>query len=497
MGGEQDLPVGFKIDEFSIERVLGKGGFGFTYLAHDSVLNRHVAIKEYFPSEYAARGEEGTVALIARTESFSDGYKWGLERFIDEAQILARFQHPNVIRVVRYIEKNNSAYIVMDYARGDTLADVIKSEGPLSEERASRYLLQILDGLGKVHEQGLLHRDIKPHNIIIDASDNPVLIDFGAARQAIGAKSKSLSTIVTPGFAPIEQYWSKGNQGPWTDLYALGGVIYACLTKTIPPEAPGRNSKDGFVPVAQACDSQLSQSFSNAIDWMLRVDETERPQDIGALIDVLKGQADPPLSLEGVKTIKASFEDGDESRGDLLSLGRETIRDTGGSLPDIGGERQATEKKSKIPFVIAGGVGILLVIGGILAFQLNSMSPSVEVVRKPEPPKTSSSDVTEKKSAPKPVAEAKPVEKKVVPKAPPKPAPAKVQPKVKPSIEPKRAIPKPAPTTPQPTVAEQKMFNLASKINIPEAYTLYLRNYPDGFFALKARQRLGRKRFKN
>ena len=275
------LPEGHRLQEYELVRVLGFGGFGMTYLGFDHNLDKAVAIKEYLPSDIATRTADQSVAPQA--SDFRGDFQWGLERFVDEARTLARFDHRHIIKVHRFFEAHGTAYIVMEYAEGETLSAFLERKGTLSEDELKGILYPLLNGLEVVHGADFLHRDIKPGNIVLRDSDgSPVLLDFGAARQAIGAKSRSVTSIVTPGYAPIEQYSSRGHQGAWTDIYALGGVCYRALTGDVPEDATDRVRHDPLVPVAQRCVGRASGAFLSAIDAALAVDEGDRPQSVGA-----------------------------------------------------------------------------------------------------------------------------------------------------------------------------------------------------------------------
>ena len=275
------LPQGTRIQNFEFHRVLGQGGFGITYLGWNLALDIPVAIKEYFPSDLATR--EYDLSVVPQSSQAASDFEWGMDRFIDEARILARFHHPNIVRVHHFFEAHSTAYIVMEYAEGETLSAFLERKGTLKEAELKSILYPILDGLDVVHRADFLHRDIKPGNIIIRDEDNsPVLLDFGSARQAIGARSRSVTSIITPGYAPIEQYSSRGDQGPWTDIYALGGVCYRALTGEVPDDATDRMRNDPLIPVTERCAGQASAEFLSAIDWALQVDEGDRPQSIGA-----------------------------------------------------------------------------------------------------------------------------------------------------------------------------------------------------------------------
>jgi serine/threonine protein kinase len=258
--------------------VLGVGGFGITYLAWDSHLEKPVAIKEYLPGELAARAAGGAVAPPSG-EREAD-YRWGLERFLQEARTLARFEHPNIVRVLRYFEANGTAYMVMDYERGEPLKTVLQHSPQPPEALLKELARPLLDGLAVVHAGGFLHRDIKPDNIVVRANGQPVLIDFGAARNAIGGTTRSLTAVLTPGYAPLEQYSGEGRQGPWTDLYAFAGVLYRAVTNHPPPDAVSRLRSDGVASSLTAARSRYSEPFLQAIEWALTMDEKRRPQSV-------------------------------------------------------------------------------------------------------------------------------------------------------------------------------------------------------------------------
>ena len=264
--------------EYRVEQVLGAGGFGITYLAHDINLDKDVAIKEYLPGELAMRAPDGNV--VAQGTSHEAGYKWGLDRFLQEARTLAKFSHPHIVRVLRYFEANATAYMVMDYEKGDPFKTVLQLDPQPPEEKLKVLLAPLLDGLAAVHAVGFLHRDIKPDNIFIRANGTPVLIDFGAARQAMGGETKSLTAILTPGYAPLEQYSGEGKQGPWTDLYAMGGVLYRAIADKNPPDAVSRIRGDSLGAGLAAARGKYSEPFLKAIEWALTLDEKKRPQSV-------------------------------------------------------------------------------------------------------------------------------------------------------------------------------------------------------------------------
>ncbi|HKU96913.1 MAG TPA: protein kinase [Vineibacter sp.] len=274
------LPPRHALHEYRIERVLGHGGFGITYLATDSSLRKKVAVKEYLPAQFAVRAEGATV--MPRTRRVADDYRWGLDRFLEEARTLARFRHVNIVPVLRFFEANGTAYIVMEYEEGRSLSSLLAGPGRLPATRIRALLEGLMDGLARVHAAGFLHRDIKPSNIIVRSDGTPVLIDFGAARQALLRGGATLTSIVTPRYAPLEQYQADAEQGPWTDIYALAAVARHAITGEAPPEAPGRVRKDPCQPLADADLPVYSEAFLDAIDHGLAVHPEDRPQTIAA-----------------------------------------------------------------------------------------------------------------------------------------------------------------------------------------------------------------------
>lgn len=278
------LPDGHVEQGYRFEGVLGDGGFGITYLAHDLAQDRKVAIKEYIPNEVAVR--HSGLLVQPKSESERENFEWGLERFVQEAQVLTRFDHPNIVRVHRFFRANSTGYMVMSYVEGQSLFDVLDHRGTLNERALKDILEPLLSGLEAVHKAHFLHRDIKPENIYIGLDGQPVLLDFGAARQALGGRSRQVTTIVTPGYAPNEQYAVDGNLGPWTDIYALAGVLYTCITGEAPVEAPARanallrSKSDPLVPATEAGRGRYSRPFLEAVDHGLAVVEEQRPPTV-------------------------------------------------------------------------------------------------------------------------------------------------------------------------------------------------------------------------
>ena len=287
------LPDGTElVGDYRIKRVLGAGGFGITYLADEMALARLVTIKEYFPAEFAARST--TSEASPRSRDCAADYQWGLERFIEEAQTLARFVHPNIVRVYRYFRANNTGYMVLHFEEGGSFKAWLKGlkRAPRQPE-LDRILKPLLEALETVHAGDFLHRDIAPDNIIIRKDDSPVLIDFGSARGEIATHSKTVSALVKPGYSPYEQYATDGRrQGPWTDIYALGATLYHAISGKRPPDAPSRMVNDDYVPAHAAALSSYRSGFLAAIDKALRLEVGERPQSIAQWRDELLA-ADP------------------------------------------------------------------------------------------------------------------------------------------------------------------------------------------------------------
>jgi hypothetical protein len=299
MSGERRnaLPKGYQFEGYRIDGVLGAGGFGMTYRATEVAIDRAVAIKEFLPGGIVMRDAD-RVTVHPMGPSEQRDFEWGLASFRKEAATLVTFRHPNIVAVYRYFEANGTAYMVMAYEEGESLGAVLARHPTLDEAEIREILVPLLDGLARVHDAGFLHRDIKPDNIYIRQDGSPVLLDFGAARQALGEKSRSLTSIFTAGYAPFEQYSSRGNQGPWTDIYALGAVLYRCVTGDKPPEAPDRIRDDPCRPAVEAAKGRYAPGFLAAIDHALKVDERARPQSVAAWRTELGLDAPAALSVK-------------------------------------------------------------------------------------------------------------------------------------------------------------------------------------------------------
>lgn len=294
------LPSGFRLENYLFMDPLGKGGFGITYLARDLQLNRPVAVKELLPDSIATRVDGSTV--VAQSEAHEGDWRWARERFLQEARVVAGFRHPHIVNVHRLIEANGTVYMVMDFLDGGSYEERLKQIGREPSEDSLRAVIDpLLDGLAEVHAAGLLHRDIKPDNILFNHRGEPVLADFGAAREMIG-RTIALTSIVTPGYSPLEQYQSKQElQGAWTDIYALGAVMVRAITGHKPPHATDRLGKDTFEGVASKPRPGYSPKFLKAVDLALRMKPEVRPPTVAEwrkiLVPVVKPPAAAPLEL--------------------------------------------------------------------------------------------------------------------------------------------------------------------------------------------------------
>jgi serine/threonine protein kinase len=276
----QALTPGTRLGDYRLDAVIGHGGFGITYRAFDTQLAKFVAIKEYLPVEFAVRGADGNV--VARGTRFAEDFTWGRERFLDEARALARFRHLHIVPVLRYFEANGTAYTVMEFEDGKSVGELLRQPaGRLSPDDVRRLADGLVGGLSAVHAQGFLHRDIKPSNIIIRRDGIPVLIDFGAARQAMGERTRTMTGVLTPQYAPIEQYALDGKQGPWSDIYSAAAVLHHAIAGLPPPDAAARVGTDPYRPLATTHADRFEPAFLAAIDRGLAFVPTDRPQTVG------------------------------------------------------------------------------------------------------------------------------------------------------------------------------------------------------------------------
>jgi serine/threonine protein kinase len=297
------LPPGTQVGAYLIKNVLGAGGFGVTYLAEHTALKRLVALKELLPIDCAARDASG---IVVPRGGMEDEMAYAQEKFMAEARQLAQFHHPSIVAVTDVFAHLGTAFMVMAYEQGESLDGYIH-HARINEPEVRRILIAVLDGLEVVHSAGVIHRDIKPANIYICKDGRPLLLDFGAARQVSTARSRTITSILTPGYAPFEQYHTDGNQGPWTDLYALGGVAHRMITGETPPDAAkrevsvSRSKPDAYEPLTQRQPRGWSMELLQAVDWALALHESDRPQSAAEWRALLKP---PTVSLPTIQTIR-------------------------------------------------------------------------------------------------------------------------------------------------------------------------------------------------
>ena len=316
--GGDALPVGARLADFEIRQVLGAGGFGIVYRAWDEALHRDVALKEYMPVSLAGRGAGERVTL--RSRSHEENFALGLQSFVNEARLLARFDQPALVKVLRFWEANGTAYMAMPLYKGRTLRQLRKAMAPGALDDAwIRALVEpLLDALEVMHDAAIYHRDIAPDNIIWCDDNRPVLLDFGAARLVLSDRTQNVTAILKPQFAPIEQYAETQamRQGPWTDLYALAGTCYFMLTGRAPLPATARVMGDELEPLARLAPPGCSPRLLQILDWAMAVRPQDRPQSVAQMRDALAGRgavpvragAQPSAAAAGPASAEAGYE---------------------------------------------------------------------------------------------------------------------------------------------------------------------------------------------
>jgi predicted Ser/Thr protein kinase len=273
--------------KFAVEKVLGQGGFGITYLAREASLGRKVAIKEFFP--YGGCTRQRATVHPGGQLSAAD-YQLARQKFLDEARILAQFHHQGIVQVYATFEENNTAYFVMEFVEGKTLLSVVESRGALPEKEVVGYARQVGDALTVVHQANLLHRDIKPENVLLRKNGQVVLVDFGTTRQFTSGKTGRMTAMFTAGYAPIEQYGQQARFGPYTDVYALGATCYHLLTGDVPVAAADR-AQGVDLPHPCRRNRQVSRTVSDAVMWAMEMRAGQRPQSAQEFIKALVGTA--------------------------------------------------------------------------------------------------------------------------------------------------------------------------------------------------------------
>lgn len=310
------LPAGTILSgNFLIGGVLGFGGFGITYLGLDLTTQRKVAIKEFMPANIVSRTPGQRYVTAKNKETF----EYGLNRFYDEAKTVYKYRHhPNIIHVYKLFRENKTGYYVMEYLEGDDFRSFLRRYGGRTDyETLLKVILPVMDALECVHKDHVIHRDISPDNIFV--GETIKLIDFGAARVAVAGQSKSLSIILKKGFAPEEQYRSRGHQGPWTDIYALAGTMYVALTGTMVPEAPERLVNDDLKDL-RSTGAELPEYSAAAIMKALAVRAENRYQTIGDFRCALLGETPKKLVTESPSAVFRLYGLKGQYAGDSLTV---------------------------------------------------------------------------------------------------------------------------------------------------------------------------------
>jgi serine/threonine protein kinase len=411
------LPLGTRLRDYEITGLIGEGGFGIVYLAWDHSLQRKVAVKEYMPASMASR-VSGSSAIVVKSDRHLDTFKAGLKSFVNEARLLARFDHPSLVKVYRFWEENGTAYMVMPFYEGPTLKTALAELGHVPSEGELRaWLNPLLDALTVMHAAQCFHRDIAPDNILL-TKRGPLLLDFGAARRVIGDMTHALTVVLKPGYAPIEQYGDVASmtQGAWTDLYALACVVYYAITGKTPMSSVERLMDDRLEPIAAVAAGRYSGAFLRAIDAALAVRPQDRPQNearFRALLDAdlpapTPGPASAPTPLplshepftgiepQHYKTVPgtvtpvlatqllapapadSSRPQESEERGasgfvDASALSTLSGRAPDSFLPSSSGSLSpldAAPRASRMPLVVVAGIIVSLGIGGAVLWAL-------------------------------------------------------------------------------------------------------------------------------
>ncbi len=283
---DHELPPKTIVDNYTITRTLGGGGFSIVYLAKDNTYNKEVVIKEYMPTKLATR--TGDLHISALNSNCGDKFGHGQRLFFQEANTLSNLKHPNIVNVISFFRANGTVYMVMEYEEGINLQSYIKRHnGNMSEQFLMAVFIPLLGGLKTIHQNGLLHLDVKPSNIHLRDNARPLLLDFGAAHEMMQTRQFQANQVVTPGFSPIEQLDPGGYVGPWTDIYAIGATIRACIEGSPPLPSTKRRERDTLKPAVNAFKKKYSKHLLRAIDWSMEVDPILRPQNIENFVEAL------------------------------------------------------------------------------------------------------------------------------------------------------------------------------------------------------------------
>jgi serine/threonine protein kinase len=458
------LPIGTRLHEFEVTSLLGVGGFGIVYVAFDHSLKREVAVKEYMPSSLASRKADA-ITVVIRSAHEAPTFDIGLRSFINEAQLLAQFDHPALLKVFRFWEANGTAYMAMPWYRGQTLHKLLAARDSAPDEAWILALLQpLLGALEVMHAAQCFHRDIAPDNIMLQPDGRPVLLDLGAARRVISGMTQALTVILKAGYAPIEQYADApgAQQGPWTDLYALGAVVHQMITGRTPPPSVARLLNDTLQPLSSAAQGRYSAPFLRAIDCCLCVKSEGRPQSVAQLRAMLAEAQPQPARTPPARAPS----DSDDQRTRILPLA---------ALGGAASTSAADRPRSHAGPIVAAGVAALLLIGAgaawlairradsPLAATPISNAPPALVVAPVSPPLATPAPppdpvVTAAPDTAAASAVAPPID--TVRKPPPTTAVAKPQPKREP-----RATDAPATTPPRSAAVEEAERKYVEELN--------------------------------
>lgn len=347
------LPIGtVLIGEYVVGSVIGEGGFGITYVGWDLSLDIKVAIKEFFPNGYSSRNTTVSTDVIANIGRDGEYFEGKKEKFINEAKVLASFMdEPGIVSVQRFFRANNTAYIVMEFVEGTTLKEHLKSKGRMSIEETLGVINPIMDSLAKVHGKNLIHRDISPDNIMMDVSGRGKLIDFGAARDTSDYKT-DMSVVLKYGFAPAEQYQSHGNQGPWTDVYALSATIYNCITGVVPISSIDRMAGEVLASPHELC-ATCSEAVSSVIMRGLSLNANDRYANISQFQKEITAAASGDISVDADRS-----SNGNEANGRGSAYNQNVKK----------------KKANKSNILVAILVAAVLVSGAILIYLIISVS---------------------------------------------------------------------------------------------------------------------------
>lgn len=422
------VPGSLVKQRYQVGRVLGEGGFGITYVGRDTVLNLKVAIKEFYMAGYVNRNHDASSTVFATLGTHRDTFTKNKEKFLSEARVLARFyEEPGIVGVRDFCEENGTAYIIMDFLDGVNLKDYLEKNGRLAPADAVALLMPVMRSLQRVHADGIIHRDISPDNIMVLEGRRTKLLDFGAARAVSQTDIKSLSVILKPGYAPEEQYRSKGNQGPWTDVYALAATLYRCIVGEAPDDAMERMYRD-LLPAPAATEAACPIAISNVIMKGLAVRQPDRYQDVGTFLADLEAALQNPENAALAPDqrqvsggVRSAAPVGDRTVLADLPTGQTVLAD-GEPVPAPAPkpERKPVSQREVQHTVLAD-------------------APVPESAPEPSKPAPQAAPVKPAAAKPEPKAAPKP-QPKPAPKAEPKP-----EPQAEPAPQPPKAAPAPAP----------------------------------------------------